>query len=460
MLYVSKMVPSEQGGRFYAFARIFSGRVKSGQQVRIQGPRYEPGKKADLFEKPVQRTVLMMGKFIEAVDDVPAGCIVGLVGIDNFLLKSGTLTTFEKAFNFKSMKFSVSPVVRIAVEPQNPADLMTLVEGLKRLSKSDPLCQVSISESGEHVVAAAGELHLEICLQDLEEEHAGIPLKKGNPVVSYRETVTTESSQICLAKSPNNHNRIYIKAEPLNSDLVDAIDAGDISAALDPKTRAKILTEEYNWDSNLAKKIWCFGPENTGPNMLVDATKAVQYLHEIRDSMTSAFQWATKEGVLSEEPMRGCQFNIMDVSLHADTIHRGGGQIIPATRRAIHASFLSASPTLMEPIYLAEIQCIDSVLGGVHQTLSKRRGQLFSEERREGTPICTVKAYLPVRESFGFTAALRAATGGQAFPQMIFDHWVAMSQDLLTSTNVIENVRVRKGLPPQVPPLDYFCDKL
>ena len=75
------------------------------------------------------------------------------------------------------MKFSVSPVVRVAVEAKNPSELPKLVEGLKRLAKSDPMVQCSIEESGEHIVAGAGELHLEICLKDLEEDHAGIPLK-------------------------------------------------------------------------------------------------------------------------------------------------------------------------------------------------------------------------------------------------------------------------------------------
>ena len=75
------------------------------------------------------------------------------------------------------MKFSVSPVVRVAVEAKNPSDLPKLVEGLKRLAKSDPMVQCSIEESGEHIVAGAGELHLEICLKDLEEDHACIPLK-------------------------------------------------------------------------------------------------------------------------------------------------------------------------------------------------------------------------------------------------------------------------------------------
>merc|ERR1711998_507497 len=153
------------------------------------GPNYIPGKKDDLFLKSIQRTILM-GRYIEPLESVPAGNICGLVGVDQFLVKTGTITTMEAAHNIKVMKFSVSPVVRVAVECKNPADLPKLVEGLKRLSKSDPMVQISMEESGEHIVAGAGELHLEICLKDLEEDHACIPLKKSDPVVSYRESCT------------------------------------------------------------------------------------------------------------------------------------------------------------------------------------------------------------------------------------------------------------------------------
>merc|ERR1712025_961040 len=141
------------------------------------GPNFTPGKKEDLYEKSIQRTILMMGGRVEAIEDVPAGNICGLVGVDQFLVKTGTLTTLKEAHNMKVMKFSVSPVVRVAVEPKNPADLPKLVEGLKRLAKSDPMVQCIIEESGEHIIAGAGELHLEICLKDLEEDHAQIPLK-------------------------------------------------------------------------------------------------------------------------------------------------------------------------------------------------------------------------------------------------------------------------------------------
>lgn len=128
-MYVSKMVPTSDKGRFYAFGRVFSGKVATGMKARIMGPNYTPGKKEDLYEKAIQRTVLMMGRYVEAIEDVPSGNICGLVGVDQFLVKTGTISTYKDAHNLKVMKFSVSPVVRVAVEPKNPADLPKLVEG-------------------------------------------------------------------------------------------------------------------------------------------------------------------------------------------------------------------------------------------------------------------------------------------------------------------------------------------
>lgn len=128
-MYISKMVPTSDKGRFYAFGRVFSGKVATGMKARIMGPNFTPGKKEDLYEKAIQRTVLMMGRTVEAIEDVPSGNICGLVGVDQFLMKTGTITTYKDAHNMKVMKFSVSPVVRVAVEPKNPADLPKLVEG-------------------------------------------------------------------------------------------------------------------------------------------------------------------------------------------------------------------------------------------------------------------------------------------------------------------------------------------
>jgi len=329
MMYVSKMVPTSDKGRFYAFGRVYSGKIATGMKARIMGPNFVPGKKEDLYEKSIQRTILMMGGRVEAIEDVPAGNICGLVGVDQFLVKTGTITTFKEAHNMKVMKFSVSPVVRVAVEPKNPADLPKLVEGLKRLSKSDPMVQCLIEESGEHIIAGAGELHLEICLKDLEEDHAQIPLKKSDPVVSYRETVSEESSIMCLSKSPNKHNRLFMKAVPMPDGLAEDIDDGKVNPRDDFKIRGRYLADTYEYDITEARKIWCFGPDTNGPNLMIDCTKGVQYLNEIKDSVVAGFQWASKEGVLCDENLRATRFNLYDVALHADAIHRGGGQILP-----------------------------------------------------------------------------------------------------------------------------------
>merc|ERR1712147_121272 len=182
------------------------------------------------------------------------------------------------AHNMRQMKFSVSPVVRVAVRCKNAADLPKLVEGLKRLSKSDPMVQIFSEESGEHIIAGAGELHLEICLKDLEEDHACVPIVKSDPVVSYRETVTEHSSVMCLSKSPNKHNRLYMKAQPFPEGLSDEIEDKKITPRDEPKARGRYLSEKYEWDINDARKIWAFGPDQDGANMVIDVTKGVQFL--------------------------------------------------------------------------------------------------------------------------------------------------------------------------------------
>jgi len=465
MMYISKMVPTSDKGRFYAFGRVFSGTCETGQKVRIMGPNYVVGKKEDLNIKSIQRTILMMGRSVEPIPSVPCGNICGLVGVDAYLVKTGTITTSESAHNMRVMKFSVSPVVRVAVEPKDPQHLPKLVEGLKRLSKSDPMVLCFTEESGEHIIAGAGELHLEICLKDLEEDHAGIPLIKSSPVVSYRETVTADSSIQCLSKSPNKHNRLLMQARPMPEGLPEDIDKGEVSDKQDFKIRGRYLSDTYGYNVDEARKIWCFGPEGTGPNILIDATKGVQYLNEIKDSVVAGFQWATKEGVMCEENMRGVRFDIQDVTLHTDAIHRGGGQIIPTARRCLYACYLTAQPGILEPVYLVEIQCPQSACGGIYGVLNRKRGHVFEDAAVVGTPMQMVKAYLPVMESFGFTAELRAATSGQAFPQCVFDHWQVLPGDpldpLTKPGQVVLETRKRKGAKQEnVPGLDNYLDKL
>lgn len=371
MCFISKMVPTKDKGRFYAFGRVFSGVIKAGCKVRIMGSNYEPGSKHDLSIKNITATVIQMGGKWESVPEVPCGNTVGLVGVDQYLKKQGTIATDEGAHNIRVMKYSVSPVVRVAVSVKNATDLPKLLDGLKKLSQSDPLVQCSTTETNEHVVAGCGELHVEICLKDLKE-YAKCDIIEGDPVVPYKETITEESSQICLAKSKNKHNRIFVKAQPMGEELTKCIEDEKIGPKGDPKERTRALVEQFDWERNDAQpnKLWCFGPDFTGPNTVVDQTTAVQNLQAIRDSIINGFQWASKEGVLCSENMRGCRFNLVDVLVHRDNMQRGGAEIEPATRRALFAAQLTAKPALQEPVYLVEIQTPDDCIGAIYQTLT------------------------------------------------------------------------------------------
>jgi elongation factor 2 len=469
MLYISKMIPMDDGGQFFAFGRIFAGTVSIGQKVRIMGANYKPGSKNDVFEnKSIQRVVKMVSSKIEPCESVECGNTVAIVGVDQYLLKSGTVTTSATACPIKTMKFSVSPVVRVAVEPMSAVDLPKLVKGLAKLSKSDPCVQCLTTESGEHIVAATGELHMEICLSDLKKfinpKDPESTIKVSTPVVPLRETVTEKSSMICLAKSPNKHNRLYLTAEPIVEALVKQLAAGEIHQRGDVNAQSRVLVG-HGWDINDSKKIWAFGPEGDEEvNLFVDTTKGVDHLNEIRDSVVSGFMIQASQGVLCGEPVRGVRYNLCDVTLHSDAVHRGAGQLIPTAQRALAASTLTAKPAIMEPVYLAEILVPPHYVGTVYSCISHKRGTVFNEESNPDNPLCNIKAYLPVLESFGFNGFLRAQTSGQASPQMVFSHWQVMPGDPLDASTpagkVVKETRKRKGMSEMVPPLDNYLDKL
>jgi len=469
-VYVSKMVPTSEIGRFIAFGRVFSGTVAAGQTVRILGPDYVHGGKRDLYLKKIQRTLLMMGRDTEQVPSIPAGNMVGLVGIDQYLLKSGTVTTLEDAYPFKTMRFSVASVVRIAVEPKKAKDLPKLVEGLKRLSKSDPLVQCSTAKTGEHIIRGAGELHLQVCLKDLREQYLkGAEITVSEPIVSFAETVAGRTGadgihpSICGANSPNKQNRLFVNAEPLNSKLCKLLEDGDIKPTDNPRSRARRLVEEFNWDTKQARKIWAFGcPPDAKGNLLVNKAKGLQLLSEVKEHIISAFNNTTAAGALCEEVLRGVRVNIDDLTLHPDAIHRGMGQMIPCARHSFHACQIGSNPRMMEPMYKLDITVPISAQQGVFTALNRRRGEIHKVKERIGHFI-KIQAYLPVVESFGFAEMLRKSTGGQAFPRMRFSHWQTVGgdpfEDGSKANKIVMAIRKRKGLLEMLPGFDHYAKR-
>ncbi|KAJ6541763.1 P-loop containing nucleoside triphosphate hydrolase protein [Mycena capillaripes] len=336
-----------------------TGTVRRGQKVRIQGPKYILGKKTDLFIKDVKGIFMTQSYFasVEPLEDCAAGSIVAFDGIDPFLATTGTLTDLDTTHNMRTARVSAVPVLQVAVDVRDPAQLPRLVEGMKKLSKSHPYIKAVVAANGEHIISGGDEQQLEAGVKYLQE-NLSISVDASEPVVSYRETVTVESSIVAMSKSPNKKTCLYVQAMPMEPDLAKAIEDADVGAT----KRSRIFAEANGWDLNEARKIWCFGPEDTGSNVLVDTTKGVQYINEIRDGAQSAFQWATAE---------------------------------------------------------VEIQCPQSSLPGIPTHLAVRRGVVLSEAPSHIASIFMLKAHLPVSKSFGLIADMRFHL---ATAHTLFDH--------------------------------------
>ncbi|KAL7713464.1 Elongation factor 2 [Entamoeba marina] len=447
MIHISKMVPSNETSRLYAFGRVFSGTVKTGSKIRICSNEYIPKQPGNCHIKHIQRTALMMGIYVELIDECPCGNVVGLVGVDQYISKSGTITDSDTSHIIKEIKFTHNPIICVSVEPKDPSNLPKLVEGMKRLSKIDPLCSCFTEETGEHIIAGITELHVNALLEYLQENNRQkCLLNVSKPFNPFKETIRKTSSMICLSKSANKHNRLL-------SHQIWML-----------KKRANILANKYDWDVYECRKIWCFGPDNIGPNILVDDTKGIQYLNEIKDSVILGFNHAMNVGAICGEQVRGVRINLMDVMMQADAIHRGYGQIVPCAYRCCNASILTASPTLSEPIYLTEIRFQKSVMSVVYSALARRRAIILSKEQHLIQSLMDIKAYLPVVESFGFLNNLQTQTNGKVSCQLHFSHWQIMDGDIDDSCSyvnqIIMQIRKRKGLSEAIPTLDMYNDKL
>lgn len=458
MFYVTLMVPTGEGGRFHAFGRIFSGTMKPGQKVTILDANYEYGNKKDIFtNKTIQRVVQFIGAKIEQRDEVVAGNIVAIQGIDNVMTKSGTVTSLDMCHPIRTIKFTVSPVVQVSVKPKNASELPKLVEGMKRLSKSDPVVKTEITEAGEFLICGTGNLHIELCLLDLKN-YSGIEIIVGKPVVPLRETITEATGTICLKKSSNKHNRLFMTAEPLPEELIKDLESGEYSTK-DILKLTRLLVDKYGWSKHEVLKIWGMSPYNNPSNILVDCTVGLQYINEVKDGIFSGFNLAVNDGIICDEPIRGVRFNVVDIVLHADAIHRGVGQTLPMTRDCVFACMLANKPTVYEPLFEVTISTTRPNIGTIYSCLSHKRGEVINEDSPDNTPMVTITGRLPVIESFDFDSYIKEETSGQALPNLIFSHWSKTEGKL--KDDLISKTRLRKTPnKPEVPTLDQYLDKL
>ena len=438
LMMVTTINVDPQAGRV-ATGRLFSGTIKDGDDVFLIDAK-RPGR--------VQSVNIYMGNTREIVSVIPAGNIPALLGLD-YAIAGETISTVKGAQAFESIKYVSEPVVTIAVEPKHPKDLPKLVEGLRTITVEDPNLVVKINEeTGETLMAGMGVLHLEIATSLLQEK--GLEIVTTEPLINYRETIRAKAGPI-MSKSPNKHNKIFMRVEPLSDDILDMIRTGKIKEDMDQKEMAKLLREK-GWSADEARSVAAI---DISGNVLIDETKGVQYLQESMDSIRSGFDDVIRNGPIARETVRGVKFILHHYVPHEDPAHRGLAQLMPATRRAMLGSMLIADPVLLEPILGIEVKCPQDLIGQVSSVLSSKRGKLLNVEQKG--IIAIMQGEVPASETFDLSEKMRGATAGKALWNTYFKSWQPVPNSIFRT--LVADVRKRKGLNPDPPSPDEFIDK-
>jgi ribosome assembly protein 1 len=512
------------------FARLYSGTLKVGDEVYVLPPKFSPAHPRHAPVPPkikIEALYLLMGRSLESLDSVPAGVVFGVEGLAGHVLKSGTLcSTLDGGVNLAGVNLGSQPIVRVAVEPENPADLDKMVKGLKMLEQSDPCATYEVLESGEHVLGTAGELHLERCLKDLRERFAKCEITEGSPIVPYRETIVSTPEMnaprdkdlprgTVIAETPSKQVSIRLRVRPLpltvteflnrnagaikrlynerkareqeqedsddesdvasdsaDSEGVGIVETGKVLSLEEFKTQLAEAFKEAKHEKDTWKgvidHIAAFGPRRVGPNMLIDATgkqtcerllhdqetsnghnSAARFSSDLSNKIIYAFQLATFQGPLCNEPVQGIAVFLEAVTLskEAEDLSSGRltGDILRSVRSSIVTGFLDWSPRILLAMYSVEIQTNTEALGRVYQVLSRRRGHVLEETLSSGTSDnYTILALLPFAESFGFAEEIRKRTSGAAQPQLRFagfellPDWGSVSSERSTGEFPIE----------------------
>lgn len=483
MVHSAKMYPTEDCTFFQVLARVMSGTLHSGQEVKVLGENYSLFDEEDSRVLQVGRLWIYEARYKIELSRVPAGNWVLIEGIDQCIVKTSTITDVahkEELYIFRPLKFNTQSIIKIAVEPVNPSELPKMLDGLRKVNKSYPLLSTRVEESGEHVILGTGELYLDCVMHDLRKMYSEIDIKVADPVVAFCETVVETSSLKCFAETPNKKNKITMIAEPLEKGLAEDIENEVVQIGWNKKRLGEFFQNGYDWDLLAARSIWAFGPDATGPNILVDDTLPSEVdkslLGAVKDSIVQGFQWGTREGPLCEEPIRNVKFKILDAVIANEPLHRGGGQVIPTARRVAYSAFLMATPRLMEPYLFVEVQAPADCVSAVYTVLAKRRGHVTQDAPVPGSPLYTIKAFIPAIDSFGFETDLRTHTQGQAFCLSVFHHWQIVPGDPLDKSIVILplvpqpgahlarefmiKTRRRKGLSEDVSINKFFDDPM
>jgi elongation factor 2 len=437
-LMVTKIIMDPHAGEV-AVGRLFSGKVVKGMEMYISGAG-NPNR--------VQTVALSVGADRITVEEMDAGNICAVGGLRD-AVAGATVTTLKDMEPFEKITHYSEPVVTMAIEAKHMKDLPKLVEVLRTVAKADPSLVVQINqETGENLLSGMGELHLEITIYRIVNEHK-CEIKSSPPIVVYRENVKGRGGPF-EGKSPNKHNKFYFEVMPLEQAVYNAIKAGEIKTEgkiKDPKALAKQL-QDLGMERDEARGVVAF----KDTDVFLDVTKGIQYLNETMDLAKQAFEEAMTLGPLAQEKVMGLKIRLVDAKLHEDGVHRGPAQVIPAVRSGIYGAMCLGDRVLMEPIQKIFINVPQDLMGDAVREIQARRGEIEDINQEGEAAVIVAKA--PVAEMFGFASAIRGATQGRALWSTENAGFVRVPAEI--QTKVVGEIRKRKGLNPEPYEASYY----
>ncbi len=422
-----------------AIGRIFSGSIERGKTVQLLSSNQKG---------TIQQVFMSMATDRVFIDRVPAGNIGAISGLPSIHVGETIAEEGQEVHSFEGLNYVSDPVVTVAVEPEDVKDLPLFDKVMHKLTTEDPnLHFIMNKESGEFLLSGMGELHLEITAYRMQE--AGLKVKLSKPIVIFRETISHDyKGPAIMGKSPNKHNKLWITIDKLSNEVIEAIKSEKITDMQSRDERTKVL-KSLGWSPDEAKGAVAV-EENC---ILCNRIRGRQYVEEILDHIKTGFREAVHTSPLAKEPAYGLKINLEDITLHEDPVHRGPAQAIPMTWRPIYCAILLSDPKLLEPLMSFECKVPSEYVSAVITMLNKRRGKILDMPSEDD--IITVKAEMPVSESFGIADELRGSTSGRAFWATQFSRWAYVPEQMQAET--IKKIRERRGLPPVPPkPEEYF----
>jgi len=424
---ITRIVIDPRSGKEISAGRLFSGTMKSGIDVYLNLAKQK---------QKVQQVLIYNGIKPEQLDEIPSGNVIAISGITG---EAGETITLAPETTFEELKHIFEPVITKAIEVKKATDLPKLIEILKKVAKEDPSIKIEINEqTGESLMSGMGELHLEIIENRIRTEK-GLEVKTSAPIIVYRETVAKESP-VVEGRSPNKHNSFFIKIEPLETNLYEAIKSGELSEGR-IKKKSQGATEalsKLGWSGDEIRNV----RDIYKGNMLIDETRGEVHIGEVIEMVMDAFEFVIDSGPLAHEPCMKLKISLDDIKLHEDAIHRGPAQVYPAMREAIKEAMSKANAVLYEPVQIHLIESPDNFLGKVTSLVSSKRGQLIDVVQEAGQALITAK--IPVSEMIGWSSDLRSATEGRGVSSLKDQLFEIVPRD--AQPFVIKKIRERKGL--------------